>query len=72
MAKVISRKKQRERRIRLRVAASLMDFLGVVASALLMILLVALLINLLTWLKDDMIQSFAALQKSVTEAILVD
>jgi len=61
-----------ERRMKIQAFSGVMDFLGVVASALLMILLVALLINLLTWLKDDMIQSFAALQKSVTEAILVD
>ena len=71
MAKVISRKKQRERRIRLRVAASLMDFLGVVGSVVLIALCVLLLRSLSVWIAADFDSTFALLRATVLNAIMV-
>jgi hypothetical protein len=60
-----------QRRMRLKAMAGVLDFFGVIACAVLIVLLVALLANLYTWLVTDLTQSFAALQRSVTEALLV-
>ena len=71
MAKVISRKKQRERRIRLRVAASLMDFFGVVGSVVLIALCVLLLRSLSAWIAADFDSTFSLLRATVLNAIMV-
>ena len=71
MAKVISRKKQRERRIRLRVAASLMDFLGVVGSVVLIGLCVLLLRSLWAWIGADFESTFALINATVLNAVMV-
>ena len=61
-----------ERRMKIQALSGMLDFLGVIASAMLMILLVGLLIHLISWLSEDLIGSFAALKESVTKAILVE
>ena len=71
MAKVISRKKQRERRIRLRVAASLMDFLGVVGSVVLIGLCILLLRSLWAWIGADFESTFALIKATVLNAVMV-
>lgn len=60
-----------ERRMRFKAMAGVMDFFGVIGSALLIILLVALLVSLYSWLVADLTQSFSELQKSVTEALII-
>lgn len=60
-----------ERRMRWKAMAGVMDFFGVIGCAILIIALFALLANLYSWLVTDLSQSFADLQKSVTEALLV-
>lgn len=47
---------------RMRVAAGVMDFLGVVAGMVVALVLVALLISLVSWLMTDMSQTFTVLQ----------
>ncbi len=47
---------------RMRVAAGVMDFLGVVAGMVAVLALVALLISLVSWLMADMSQTFTVLQ----------
>lgn len=71
MAKTISKKKQRERRIRMRVAASLMDFLGVIGSGLLILLCVLLLRSLAVWIGADMDTTFALIKTTVLKAVMV-
>lgn len=60
-----------ERRMRIKALAGVMDFFGVIGCAVLIIALVALLASLYSWLVADLSQSFADLQKSVTEALIV-
>ena len=52
------------RRHRFRMAAGLMDFLSVIAGAVVILLLVALLVNIVTWLQGDMDQMFTLLQRN--------
>ena len=63
--------RQEERRMRYEALASVMEFFGVILSALLIIGLVAFLAHLGSWLVDDLTQSFAALQQGVTEALII-
>lgn len=53
------------RRHRFRMAAGLFDFLGVVAGTVVILLLVALLVNIVTWLQADMDQMFTLLQRNL-------
>ena len=50
---------------RMRVAAGVMDFLGVVAGMVAILGLVALLISLVNWLMADMSQTFTVLQHRI-------
>lgn len=63
--------KAMERRVRLKAMAGVMDFFGVIGCAVLIVALVALLANLYSWLVSDLTQSFAELQRSVTEALVM-
>lgn len=60
-----------ERRMRIKAMAGVMDFFGVIGCAILIIALIALLANLYSWLVTDLTQSFSELQKSMTEALLI-
>lgn len=53
------------RQHRFRMAAGLLDFLGVVAGTVVILLLVALLVNIITWLQADMDQMFTLLQRNL-------
>lgn len=63
--------KRIEHRLRVKAMAGVMDFFGVIGCTLLIIGLVALIFSLYSWLVTDLTQSFSELQKSVTEALLV-
>ncbi len=71
MAKVISRTKARERRIRLRVAASLMDFLGVIGCCVLIFLCVLLLRSLVVWIQSDFESTFSVIWATLLNSLLV-
>ena len=49
------------RRQRFRMMAGLLDFLGVIAGMVVILVLVALLVSLVTWLQSDMYQTFTLL-----------
>ena len=53
------------RRYRFRMAAGLLDFLSVVAGAVVILLLVALLVNIVTWLQADIDQMFTLLKRNL-------
>ena len=71
MARVISRRRQREKRIRLRVAASLMDFLGVVGCIVIILLCVTLFRSLSQWIHGDFDATFAKLEETVRGAVFI-
>ena len=60
-----------ERRMRMKAMAGVVDFFCVIGCVALIIAFIALVVNLYTWLVGDLTQSFAELQKSVTEALIV-
>lgn len=60
-----------ERRMRLKAMAGVIDFFVVIGCAILIVALIALLVSLYSWLAADLTQSFSELQKSVTEAVLI-
>ena len=72
MARVVSRRKQREKRIRLRVAASLMDFLGVIGCVALIFLCVTLFRSLFEWINGDFEASFSSPALSGGEYVYMD
>ena len=49
------------RRMRFRVMAGLFDFLGVIAGMVVILVLIALLVSLVTWLQSDVYQTFTLL-----------
>lgn len=51
-----------DRQDRYKVAAGVMEFLGVVAGVVCILLLVALLMSLLSWLNQDISSTFATLR----------
>ena len=57
---------KRMRRIgRFRVAAGVMDFLGVIAGMVTVFVLIALLVSLVNWLYADILQTFTILQTRI-------
>jgi len=60
-----------ERRIRMRAMTGMIDFLCVIGCTILIIVLVAFIANLVSWLIDDLNRSFSDLQRSVSEALIV-
>jgi hypothetical protein len=58
MAKLITKKEYRKRRLRYQIAAGLVDFLVTVACAALVLMCVTLIIELVAWLKSDVPVSF--------------
>ncbi len=69
----MSRKKAVAKKRRLKMlqwAAGTFDFVGAAASALVIIVVFALLVNMLTWLRQDVVQSFAGIRNSLGEAIV--
>ncbi len=63
--------KLEERRLRYKAMEGAVDFFCVIGSALLIIALIALVVNMGAWLIDDLSQSFSALQQGVTDALIV-
>ena len=53
------------RRYRFRMAAGLIDFLSVVAGAVVILLMGALLVNMITWLQSDFDQMFTLLRRNL-------
>ncbi len=60
------------RRDRFKVAASLMDFVGVVGSTVLIVLLMAALAGLYTWLRSDLNATFSTIGQNINEAVVID
>lgn len=58
----LTREERRQaRQARFRVMAGLLDFLGVIAGMVVILLVIALLVSLVTWLQSDIYQTFTLL-----------
>lgn len=56
--RLLAEEAEERRRGNYRMAAGIFDFLGVVAGAVVILLLVAMLISLINWVHADIVQSF--------------
>lgn len=56
---------QENRRYRFRMAAGLINFLSVVAGAVVILIMAALLVNIITWLQADFDQMFTLLKRNL-------
>ncbi len=55
-----------------KIAASVLDFFGVAAASLAIVILMLLLSSLYTWLRQDLQATFAGISENITEAVVVD
>ena len=56
----------------LRTAASVMDFLGVMACTVLILVLMAVMTALFSWLKGDLATTFSGIGQNINEAVVID
>gem|GEM_PF-1027136 len=56
----------------LRAAASVMDFLGVIGSTVLILALMALMTALFSWLQTDLSVTFSGIGQNINEAVVID
>lgn len=55
-----------------KIAAGVLDFFGVAAASLAIVILMLLLSSLYTWLRQDLQATFAGISENITEAVVVD
>lgn len=55
-----------------RLAAGMMDFLGVMACTVLIVLLMAAVTGLFSWLRADLNTTFSNIGKNINEAVVID
>lgn len=71
MAKLITRKEAENRRLKFRVFAGMIDFLGTIGSVLVILACVLLLISLWNWIISDGKTTFASIIYSIKTALLI-
>jgi len=55
-----------------RVAASVMDFLGVICCTVLILALMALMTALFSWLRGDLSATFSGIGQNINEAVVIE
>ena len=65
------KKKKGKSQIGYRVAAGVMDVLGVAAAALAIVVLMLMLGSLYSWVRQDLMVTFADLTDNITEAVII-
>ncbi len=65
------KKKKEKSRIGFRVAAGMMDVIGVALAALAIVVLLLMLSSLFSWLRQDLAMTFADLTDNITDAVIV-
>ena len=72
MARLYTRREQHSRRLTFRIFAGMFDFVGTVASAIIIIVCVVLIVQLAKWIAADFDTSFGAMLDMFTEAVVID
>lgn len=72
MARLYTRREEHSRRLTFKVFAGMFDFVGTVASALIIIVCVVLIVQLTKWIIADFDTSFGAMVTMLEEAVNVD
>ena len=65
------KKKKSKARLGYRVAAGVMDVIGVAAAALAIVVLMLMLGSLYTWVRQDLTVTFADLSDNITGAVII-
>ena len=69
MARIYTRREARSRKLTFKIFAGMFDFIGTVASAVIIIVCAVLLIQLVKWIVSDFDVSFGAMFKMFQEAV---
>ena len=72
MARLYTRRESRNRKMTFKIFAGMFDFIGTVASAVIIILCVVLLVQLVKWIAGDFDSSFGAMVRMLQEAVVTD
>ena len=72
MARLYTRREARNRKMTFKIFAGMFDFIGTVASAVIIILCVVLLVQLVIWIAGDFDSSFGAMVRMLQEAVVTD
>ena len=72
MARLYTRREARNRKMTFKIVAGMFDFIGTVASAVIIILCVVLLVQLVKWIAGDFDSSFGAMVRMLQEAVVID
>lgn len=65
------KKKKSKSQLGYRVAAGVMDVFGVAAAALAIVVLMLMLGSLYSWVRQDLMVTFADLTDNITEAVII-
>ena len=65
------KKKKSKAKLGYRVAAGVMDVIGVAAAALAIVVLMLMLGSLYTWVRQDLTVTFADLSDNITGAVII-
>lgn len=71
MARLYTRREERSRRLTFRIFAGMFDFVGTVASAILIIVCAVLIVQLTKWIVADFDTSFGAMLKMFKDAVVI-
>ncbi|MGI6238240.1 MAG: hypothetical protein ACOYI5_01250 [Christensenellales bacterium] len=72
MARLYTRREARNRRLTFKIFAGMFDFIGTVASALLIIGCIVLMAQLVKWVAADFDTSFGTMVQIFEEAVILD
>lgn len=72
MARYYTRREEHSRRLTFKIFAGMFDFVGTVASAVIIIVCVVLLVQLAKWIAADFDVSFGAMLNMLEEAVNVN
>lgn len=72
MARYYTRREEHSRRLTYKIFAGMFDFVGTVASAIIIIVCVVLVVQLVKWVAADFDASFGEMLKMFQEAVMVN
>lgn len=72
MARLYTRREERSRRLTFKIFAGMFDFVGTVASAIVIIVCVVLIVQLTKWIVADFDTSFGTMLKMFSEAVVIE
>ena len=72
MARLYTRREVRNRRLTFKIFAGMFDFIGIVASAIVIIVCAVLMVQMVKWIIADFDTSFGTMLKMFQEAVIIE